>query len=77
MASTLKIVGLARLGLPFHRHLDPRVREVHSGVPAQKISVSIAGGSFNPCARPFGPFDQTDVQSMAQGQCKHVTSLLD
>ena len=42
-----------------------------------KIRVSDVGGSFNPCARPFGPFDQTDVQSMAQGQCKHVTSLLD
>jgi len=39
------------------------VHEVHSGVPGQKISVSAAGGPFNPCARPFGPFDQTNLQS--------------
>ena len=39
-------LGLAHLGLPFHRHLDPRVHEVHSGLPAQKISVSVAGGSL-------------------------------
>ena len=75
MASKLKIVGrpasprpaglgLAHLGLPFDRHLDPHVYEVHSGVPAQKISVSAAGEPFNPCARPFGPFDQTNLQSM-------------
>ena len=75
MASKLKIVGrpasprpagldLAHLGLPFHRHLDPHVYEVHSGVPAQSISVSAAGGSFNPCVRPFGPFDQTNLQSL-------------
>ena len=53
-------LGLAHLGLPFHRHLDPSVYEVHSGVLAQKISVSAAGGPFNPCARPFGSFDQTN-----------------
>ena len=47
-------LGLARLGLPFHRHLDQRVHEAHSGAPVQKISVSAADGSFNPCARPFG-----------------------
>ena len=47
-------LGLAHLGLPFHRHLDPRVHEVHSGAPGQKISVSAANESFNPCARPFG-----------------------
>ena len=57
-------LGSARLGLPFHRHLDPRVHEVHRGVPAQKISVSAAGGPFNPCARRFGPFDQTNLQSI-------------
>ena len=47
-------LGLAHLGLPFHRHLDPRVHEVHSGAPGQKISVSAENGSFNPCAWPFG-----------------------
>jgi len=47
-------VGLAHLGLPFHRHLDPRVHEVYSGAPGQMISVSAVDGSFNPCARPFG-----------------------
>ena len=36
-------------------------REAVSG---QKIRVSDAGGSFNPCARPFGPFDQTNMQSL-------------
>ena len=62
MASMLKIVGRpasprlaglgsARVGLSFHRHLDPRDHEVHSGVPGQKISVSAAGGPFNPCDR--------------------------
>ena len=56
-------LGLAHLSLPFHRHLDPHVYEVHSGVPAQRISVNAAGESFNPCARPFGPFDQTNLQS--------------
>ena len=65
MASTLKIVGqpasarlagleLAHLGPPFHRHLDQRVHKVHGGAPGQKISVSAANGSFNPCASPFG-----------------------
>ena len=54
----------ACLGLPFHRHLDLKVHEVNSGVPGQKISVSVAGGPFNPCARPFGPFDQTNLQSL-------------
>ena len=49
-------LGLAHLGLPFHRHLDPHVYEVHSGVLAQKILVSAASESFKPCARPFGPF---------------------
>ena len=57
-------LGLAHLGLPFCRHLDPRVHEVHSGAKAQKILVIAAGGPFNPCARPFGPFDHTDFQSM-------------
>ena len=57
-------LGLAHLGLPFHRHLDPHVYEVHGGVPDQKISVSAASGSFNPCARPFGPFDKTNLQSL-------------
>ena len=47
-------LGLARIGLPFHRYLDQRVHEAHSGAPVQKISVSAANGSFNPCARPFG-----------------------
>ena len=70
-------LGLAHLGLPFDRHLDPHVYEVHSGVPAQKISVSTASGSFNPCARPFGPFDQTNLQSMVWRQCEDVTSHLD
>ena len=28
--------------------------EVHGGAPVQKISVSAANGSFNPCARSFG-----------------------
>ena len=60
MASTLKVVGrsasleLAHLGPPFHRHLDQRVHEVHSGAPVQKISASAENGSFNPCARHFG-----------------------
>jgi len=54
-------LGLAHLGLPFHRHLDPRVHEVHSGAPGQKISVSAAGELFNPSARPFGPFNQTNL----------------
>ena len=36
-------------------------REVVSG---QKIRVSVEGGSFNLCARPFGPFDQTNLQSL-------------
>ena len=44
-------LGSARLGLPFHQHLDPRVHEVHTSVPSQKISVSVAGGLLNPCAR--------------------------
>ena len=60
-------LGLAHLGLPFHRHLDPHVYEVHSGVPAQNISVSVASGSFNPCARPFGPFDQTTCNPWFRG----------
>ena len=30
------------------------MHEVHSGSSGQKISVSAANGSFNPCARPFG-----------------------
>ena len=47
------ILELALLGPPFHRHLDQRVRKVHGGAPGQKISVSAANGSFNPCARPF------------------------
>ena len=65
MASTLKFVGrpaspraagleLALLGSLFHRHLDQRVHEVHSGAPVQKNSASAENGSFNPCARPFG-----------------------
>ena len=45
---------LAHIGPPFQQHLDQRVHEVHSGAPSQKISVSAANGSFNPCARPFG-----------------------
>ena len=45
---------LALLSPLFHRRLDQRVHEVHSGAPGQKISVSAANGSFNPCARPFG-----------------------
>ena len=57
-------LGMAHLGLPFHRHLDPHMYEVHGGVPAQKNSVSAASGSFNPSARPFGPFDQNSLQSM-------------
>ena len=51
-----RLPTLAHLGLPFHRHLDPHVYEVHSGVLAQKILVSAASESFKPCARPFGPF---------------------
>ena len=47
-------LGLVRFGLPFHRHLDQRVHEVHSGAPSQKIWLSAVDGSFNPCARPFG-----------------------
>ena len=70
-------LGLAYLGLPFHRHHDPRVHEVHSGISGQKISVSAAGGSFNPCARPFGPFNQTNLKSIVSRQCEDVTSLLD
>ena len=65
MVSTLKFVGrpasprpagleLARFGPPFHGLADQWVHEVHSGAPGQKISVSAANGSFNPCARPFG-----------------------
>ena len=54
----------ACLGLPFHRHLDPHVYEVHSGDPAQKILINAASGSFSLCARPFGPFDQTNLQSL-------------
>ena len=65
VASTLKIVGrpaspspagleLAHLGPPFHRHLEQRVHEVHSGPLFQKISASAENGSFNPCARHFG-----------------------
>ena len=46
-------------------------------VPGQKIRVSAAGWSFNPCARPFGPFDQTNLQSMVYRQCVDVTTLLD
>ena len=60
----LKIVGrpasprlagleLAHLGPPFHGLADQHVYEVHVGAPVQKISVSAANGSFNPCARPF------------------------
>ena len=64
IVSKLAGLGLAHLGLPFHQHLDPRVHEVYSGVPGQKILVSAAGGPFNPCARPFGPFDQTNLQSL-------------
>ena len=45
---------LAHLGPPFHKLADKRVHEIHSGAPGQKISVSAANGSFNPCARPFG-----------------------
>ena len=29
-------LGLAHLGLPFHRHLDQRVHAVYSGVPGQR-----------------------------------------
>ena len=47
-------LGLARLSPPFHRLLDQHVSEVHGGAPGQKILVSSANGSFNPCARPFG-----------------------
>ena len=65
MASKLKIVGqpasprptgleLALLDPSFHRRLDQRVHEVHSGASVQKISASAENGSFNPCARPFG-----------------------
>ena len=64
VGSKLKIVGqpasprpasleLALLGPPFHRRLDQRVHEVHSGAPVQKILASAENGSFNPCARPF------------------------
>ena len=42
------------LGPPFHGLADQHVYEVHVGAPVQKISVSAANGSFNPCARPFG-----------------------
>ena len=45
---------LACLSPPFHRRLDQRVHEVHSGAAGQKFSVSAVNGSFNPCARPFG-----------------------
>ena len=47
-------LGSARLSPPFHRLLDQHVSEVHGGAPGQKILVSSANGSFNPCARPFG-----------------------
>ena len=45
---------LARLGPPFHGLADQLVYEVHGGAPVQKISVSAANGSFNPCVRLFG-----------------------
>ena len=45
---------MARLGPPFHGLADQLVYEVHGGAPVQKISVSAANESFNPCARPFG-----------------------
>ena len=75
MASTLKVVGrpasprpagmeLSRLSPPFHGLADQHVSEVHGGALAQKMRVSAAYWSFNPCARPFGPFDQTNLQSL-------------
>ena len=45
---------LACFGPPFHGLAGQWVHEVHNRAPGQKIWVSAANGSFNPCARPFG-----------------------
>jgi len=74
VASTPKIVGRpasprpaslgsALLGPPFHWLYDQHVYDVQRGGLGQKISVIAAGGPFNPCARLFSPFDQTNLQS--------------
>ena len=55
-AENCRLAGLelACISPPFHGLADQWVHEVHSDAPGQKISISAANGSFNPCARPFG-----------------------